>query len=292
MTRYLIVGGDSLIGARLARVLQGKGEVLATSRRPDRRPQPFLDLASGQTDAACAVHADVAIVCASITSIQACQADPAGTARVNVTETLRLIERLADAGCFVIFLSSNAVFDGRSPYPDEDAMLSPTIEYGRQKAAVEARIRELAATTRRVAIVRLSKVVSAQAGMAAEFIRRLRLGVPCPAFADLLLCPASLGYVCTGLAAIAATRESGVFHLSGAEEMSYAQFALHLAVQLGVAPSLVIAEDSGRADAGVVFRPLHPALGMRRTRRLPGLAPQALESLLGELVAEQGCHAR
>ncbi len=286
MTRYLIVGGDSLIGARLARMLQGQGEVLATSRRPGRPQQPYLDLASGQTDAACAARADVAIICASITSIQACQADPAGTARINVYETLRLIEALAGSGCFVVFPSSNAVFDGRSPYPAEDSPPSPTTEYGRQKSAVECRIQAREESAQRVALVRLSKVVSAESGMAAEFIQRLRRGSACPAFEDLLLCPASLDYVCAGLAAVAAARKPGIFHLSGAVEMSYARFALHLAGRLGADPSLVRPGSSGAANTGVLFRPAHPALGMRDTRQMLGLSPETLDSLLDALVAD------
>lgn len=288
MTKYLIVGGDSLIGAHLARRLAGTGTVVSTTRRPGSPGQVFLDLMTGDTDAACATKADVAFVCAAMTNIKSCEADPLASSRINVTETVKLVERLVGEGCFVVFLSSNTVFDGDTPFPDEDAPYSPTTEYGRQKRAAEEQILGLGKDAKRVAIVRLSKVVAPESGMAADFMRRLRDGSPCPAFTDLFLCPASLAYVGAGLMAVAAARIPGVFHLSGTDEMSYTQFALHLAGRIGADPGLVVPGTSSEAGVSVLFRPVHPALGMARTSRLLGLAPEQLDHMMNEL--ESGLH--
>jgi dTDP-4-dehydrorhamnose reductase len=238
---------------------------------------------TGDTDAACATKADVAFVCAAMTNIQSCEADPLASRKINVTETVRLVERLVGEGSFVVFLSSNTVFDGQTPFPDEDAPCSPTTEYGRQKRVAEEQILGESGSRERVAVVRLSKVVAPANGMTADFLRRLRQGVPCPAFADLFLCPASLAYVGAGLAVVAAARSPGIFHLSGADEMSYAGFARHLAGRVGADPALVVPGNSAEAGASVLFRPDHPALGMARTRRLPGLVPEQTEQMLNAL---------
>jgi dTDP-4-dehydrorhamnose reductase len=288
MPRYLIVGGDGLIGSALRESLGGGGDVVATTRRADDSGRIRLDLESGQLDAAFAARCDFAFVCAGITSIQACEARPDESRRVNVTETVRLMEGLAAGGCHTIFISSNAVFDGQSPFPDEDALHSPTTEYGRQKAAVEREVRNSARLARGVSIVRLSKVVSAGSGMAQEFLGRLRAGEPCRAFEDLMLCPASLAYVCAGLLAIASARSPGVFHLSGAEEMSYAGFAGLLAGRLGAPSGLVIPESSREAGTKLLYSPRHPGLGMIRTRERTGLAPESLHDLLDVLVPDAG----
>lgn len=284
MTKYLIVGGDSLIGAHLENILTGRGEVVSTTRRPDRPGRAFVDLATGRADAALAAGAEVAFICASVTRMQACETDPDGSRRINVTETVRLVSRLAGEGCFVVFLSSNTVFDGRSPFPVEDSVRSPTTEYGRQKCAAEEQILGVSGSRERVAVVRLSKVVAAANGMTADFLRRLRQGEPCPAFDDLLLCPASLAYVGAGLAVVAAARSPGIFHLSGAEEMSYAAFARHLARRIGADPALVVPGQSGDAGVNALFRPDHPALGMARTRRLLRLVPEQTEQMMNALV--------
>jgi dTDP-4-dehydrorhamnose reductase len=283
MTKYLIVGGDSLIGRHLEGILAGRGEVVSTTRRADIPGRLFLDLATGAADGAFSANADVALICASVTRMQDCETDPDGTRRINVTETVRLVRRLAGEGCFVVFLSSNTVFDGRSPFPDEDAAHSPTTEYGRQKSAAEVQMLGDLESRERVAVVRLSKVVTPANGMAVDFLRRLRQGTPCPAFADLLLCPVSLAYVGAGLSAVAAARRPGVFHLSGADEMSYAGFARHLAGRIGADPALVVPGNSAAAGVSVLFRPDHPALGMERTQSLLGLVPEQTEQMLNAL---------
>lgn len=285
MTKYLIVGGDGLIGSQLERDLLIQGEVAASTRRLDCSSKIFVDLSAGQIDAALAVNADVAFICAAMTNIKDCEADPRGSRKINVTETVRLIKSLAGSGCFVVFLSSNTVFDGQSPFPAEDASYSPTTEYGRQKVSVEQVIRNSPDLAGGVAIARLSKIVSSTSGFAAVFLRRLNAGEPCHAFDDLLLCPVSLGYICAGLIAIANVRQPGIFHLSGANEMTYAQFAGDLAKHAGAAPGLVVSGNSRDSNVSVLFRPQHPALGMVRTRQLLGLAPQEAPNLMNELLS-------
>lgn len=292
MTRYLIVGGDGLIGAQLERVLAGQGTVVVSTRRHPHSGKVIVDLMSGDFDSACAVGADVAFICAAMTNIQTCETDPLISTKINVTETLRLVKRLAGEGCFVVFLSSNTVFDGQLPFPDEDAPYSPTTEYGRQKLAVEQQIRDLPELAERVAIVRLSKVLSSESGMAGEFLRCLRAGEPCHAFEDLLLCPVSLAYVCAGLVAIASVRKPGVFHLTGEEEMSYAQFCSHLASHLGASPGLVVPRCSSEANVNVLFRPNHPALGMARTSQLLRLVPESMDNLMNELLSGSHQHEK
>ena len=88
---FLIVGGDSEIGAAAHRAMQARGlAAAATTRRRElvRPERPFLDLASDislfvpppQTQAVC--------ICAAIARIAACAADPKGTAFINVDQTL------------------------------------------------------------------------------------------------------------------------------------------------------------------------------------------------------------
>jgi len=63
-------------------------------------------------------------------------------------------ERLQVQGSFVIFLSSNQVFDGTTPYRHSDEAVCPLNEYGRQKAAFE---NWLLGRSKPAAILRLTK---------------------------------------------------------------------------------------------------------------------------------------
>lgn len=244
----------------------------------------FVDLAQGEFREALDFSASEVFFCAAMTNIQGCEKNPEEAYRVNVSQTLALMTGLVERGAFVVWLSSNTVFDGQLAGMDEASAYSPTTCYGRQKMETEQAILGSPRLAAQVAIVRLSKVLSPTQGIAAEFMQRLRAGDPIDVFSDLYLSPASLAYVCKGLQKIAHAKVPGVFHLSGQAELSYVQFAQLLADRAGVARDRVRPVESvSRTDVAVLYRPRHPALRMTRTTQLLGLQPESIGSTLKEL---------
>lgn len=289
-SRFLVVGADGLVGASLTARLQAAGEYVTgtTRRKPGEAAanRVQLDLAN-QGATTLPAGFSVAFLCAAITGMAACEDDPAHTRRVNVDNTVALARRLLAAGTRIVFLSSNTVFDGTVAWPDEHAARSPANEYGRQKAAAEQALLSLSTPATPVAVVRLSKVLTPFSGMAAEFVRRLRAGEQCTAFDDLRLSPISLDYAANALLAAANSRAAGVFHVGGAEEMSYADFARRLATGLRAEPALVRPLSAVASGVRVTFRPAHPGLGMPRTQAQLGIAPEPTAQLMAELAAKE-----
>jgi dTDP-4-dehydrorhamnose reductase len=287
---WLVVGGDGLIGRRLA--IDAKrfvSSVVISSRRPHRHSgHVFADLATGDIQALTATVPDVAFLCAAMTNMQACQEKPELSYRVNVTETVHLAAQLVKQGAFVVFLSSNTVFNGYVERPNEDEPHSPVTEYGLQKSQAEQRLLTIPGANEHIAIVRLSKVMSPDAGIASEFLRRLRACESFPAFTDLSMAPISLSYAAIGLLQVASRKLPGLFHLSGAEELSYAEFAFRLAGHISAKADLVKAVSSRSALVNVIFSPKFPALGMKRTRKLLCIEPEPLSQVLENLVQNPG----
>jgi dTDP-4-dehydrorhamnose reductase len=283
---WLVVGGDGLIGRRLASDARRRVDsVVVSSRRPCQHSwQVFADLASGDIRAITATVPDVAFLCAAMTNMQACRENPELSYRINVTETVNLAAKLVKQGAFVVFLSSNTVFDGLVARPNEDEPHKPLSEYGLQKASAEQQLLAIPGANEHIAIVRLSKVLSPDAGIAAEFLHRLRAYESCPAFEDLNMAPISLSYVVNGLLEIGARKLSGLFHFSGAEELSYAEFAFRLARHITSDPDLVKAVSFRSARVNVIFNPKFPALGMKRTRELLCIEPEPLRQVFEDLV--------
>jgi len=161
---FLLVGGDSEIGAATYLHLKAAGRIAAaTTRRrqlagPDR---PLLDLAADLSSWAPAPETSAACIFAATARLADCAADPAGSATINVLQTLTLAERLTARNIYVLFLSSNQVFDGSVPHVRADAPTCPLSEYGRQKARAEAVLRERMLGGAPIGILRLAKVVSA-----------------------------------------------------------------------------------------------------------------------------------
>ncbi|MBI5814830.1 MAG: sugar nucleotide-binding protein [Nitrospinae bacterium] len=285
---YLVAGAGGLIGSSLFEALKKSGaQVAGTTRRKERTGTGlrFLDLADGNNIDIGSGRCSVAFLCAGITSLAACEADPGRTRLVNVTNTLLLARKLLGSGAKVVFLSSNAVFDGGTPHPDENCARCPVVEYGRQKAEVEEGLLSMGGGDN-IIIVRITKTLSARSGMASEFLKHLQAGNPCMAFTDLLMSPISLGHVTGSLLAIASSGLSGIFHVSGSEELSYADFAGRLAASIGADPSLVRQCSSSDAGVKVLFSPRYPALGMERTSGALGIPPEPLEEMLANLSGE------
>lgn len=270
---WVVVGGEGLIGSRLSRLAVANWpRVVPTTRRPGRASGWLhADFSTGDWEDVVGARPEVVFVCAAITGMKACEEEPERARQVNVEAPVELAAQLMSLGTFVLFLSTNAVFDGNTPDPDEDAHVMPANAYGRQKADAEAALRLLPGADRQLAIVRLSKVLVPDAGIPAVFRRQLEAGQICEAFDDLLMCPVSADYVVDGLGVIAARREPGVFHLSGVDSISYASFARKMAASFGWAHSLV----KPVTGAPLPFRPRYPALGMRRTRERLQFAPES-----------------
>ena len=267
----LIIGGDGLIGRALHQALQGS---VCTSRRP--QAPNYLDLQ--EPDSLSALQVDgyqIAFFCAACSKYADIAANIAKSEQINVYSTLRLCERLKKAGCSVVFLSSQAVHDGQQPFRQETDPVSPCSDYGRQKYAVEASLM----ATGMAKIVRLTKVLSAEMPLLVQWRHRLACGLGIAPFVDLQLSPVSLQFAVAGLLKIALQDSDGIFHLSGAGAISYAELACRLAQRWGYAGELIRPEPAQQ----LAYAPAYPALGMVRTTLLTGIAPQSLDGCIAEL---------
>lgn len=246
---FLIVGGDSEIGTAAYRAMLAQGlAAAATTRRRElvAAGRPFLDLAAEISSFEPPPQTQAVCICAAIARITACAADPNGTAFVNVDQTLALADKFLTRGIYVLFLSTNQVFDGRTPYVKPDAPYSPMSEYGRQKARTEAALRDGTARGAPAGILRLAKVVSTRMPLLDGWINSLSAGKPINAFRDMMLAPTPTHLVCEAIIALLKDRLSGVFQFTGPRDVSYAAVAQFLAGRIGAPPSLVT-ETSARS---------------------------------------------
>lgn len=247
---FLIVGGDSEIGAAAFGALKGQGHAAAaTTRRRDlvSHDRPFLDLGTSLDGFEPPQGTTSACICAAVARLGDCAADPRASAHINVTQTLALVDQLLARGIYVLFLSTNRVFDGRVPHVLPDAPHSPVSEYGRQKARTESALNNHVARGAPVGVLRLAKVVSAHTPLFQSWIADLQRGKTITAFGDMTIAPTEITFVCKAIGTLLGERASGIFQLTGPRDVSYADVGRFLAVKLGVNSSLVRETSAGTA---------------------------------------------
>ena len=270
--RVLIVGGDSMIGARVGAILAAQGhQVSMTSRRPGAGLA--FDLADADPETLPLGDTDCLILAAAVASRAACEQDPAGTAQVNVLAPVRLAKPVLARGGQVVFLSTHAVLGGASPFLAPDAPFDPPDAYSTQKADAERALRALGGA---LTIVRPTKILAARSGLIAAWSQNIAAGQQIDVFTDLHMAPASLEHASRQIADAVTTTPS-VLHISGAAEISYADFAQHLAQRFGWRADLI------HAIAG---RPINPIAAMTPPHAsLAADVPQTLDDLLADLAA-------
>jgi dTDP-4-dehydrorhamnose reductase len=222
-----------------------------------------------------------AVLCAAITNLDQCRRDSRGTRKINVEATLVLARRLADSGAFVTFVSSNLVFDGSRPLRKPDDPACPRMEYGRQKAEVEA---GLAALGDRAAIVRLTKVLHKAMPLIRNWTHSLAMERPITPFHDLICSPISLDATVAALAGVTEKQLPGVWQLSARDDISYEGIANKLAIRLNARPDL-IQTVSALAVSSPEHLASHSTLDASRSREELGFEWLDSETALDRILA-------
>lgn len=268
----LVVGSNGLIGAALLARLSASGfAAIGTTRRVSAASGAIhLDLGAAPASWTIPAGISTAYLCAGVTKIAECRIDPSSSARINVDALGTLAEKLAAQGAFVVFLSTSQVFSGTESLPSAETPLSPATEYGRQKAAAEARILRLGT---RAAVVRITKVSETLAPLFSRWEDALRRGKEIHPFSDMSAAPVPLSLVLDALIRVGEGRLSGVTQISANRDISYAAMAELVAQRVKADAALVRpvrARDSG-LDLETV--PAHTALDTSRLRELGLKAP-------------------
>lgn len=287
---FLVVGGDSLVGGGVLKALERRGHrAVSTTRRREtlNADRVLLDFESDVPFRA-PDEINYAFLVAAATNYDRCEKDPLAHV-INVELIPRTVALLLEQGLFVTFVSTNSVFGGERPWPHEDDPHMPGIAYARQKSEGEAIVRAAAerlGASDRLNIVRLTKIMNSAVSPLPAWLAAWKSGQPVQPFSDLIFAPISVRFAGEALASIGERRIPGNLHLSGAENVTYVQFADALAGKLGVSANAIQPTTAVERGINIPFKPRYSGLGMARTTQLSGVRPQPLDELVDDLVAD------
>ena len=287
---FLVVGGDSLVGGGVMAALERRGHAaFASTRRRETlgAKRVYLDF-EGNEPVRVPANVEYAFLIAAATNYERCETDPMARV-INVELIPRAVRSLLEQGIHVTFISTNSVFGGERPWPQEDDPHALGIAYAQQKSDAEAVIRadaERLGAIDRLNIVRLTKIMNTTVSPLPAWLAAWKRNEPVYPFGDLIFAPISVKFVGEALVTIGEKRPSGNLHLSGAENVSYIDFANALAKKLGIRPNLIEPTTATAKGVNIPFKPRYSGLGMTRTTQLTNIEPQRLDQLIDDLITD------
>jgi dTDP-4-dehydrorhamnose reductase len=171
--------------------------------------------------AVCEVRPDIIIHTAAWTAVDACEADPEKAFGVNAMGTRHLAEAARRYGAHLVYISTDYVFDGTSPWPylEWDAP-HPLSVYGRSKRGGEMEV-DPGAT-----IVRTSWVCGARgSNMVGTILRLAATEGPLRFVDDQVGSPTFTADLAGALAVLATEKLPGIFHVTNQGVASWYELA-------------------------------------------------------------------
>lgn len=289
MSTWLVTGATGLLGSNAAVQLQNDYGVVGAARvAPVSSPLPFIsvDLSDVRDRAGLVKKAEAKVVLhsAAISSINACEQDPALAHEVNVAASADLAKQAHDSGAKFIYISTDAVFDGeRGGYSEADEP-SPSSEYGRTKLAGEYAVLEAnpEALVARVNFYGWSP--TGQRSLAEFFYHRLERGERVPGFDDVVVSTLYVGYLVQLLEKLVNQGAHGVVNVVSSEPTSKYEFGRRLAKNFGFDDGAVYRAQS--TDHLAIKRGSRINLSTDRITALLGSAPPDQQSGMDRLLAD------
>ena len=287
--RILVTGANGLLGGFLVPELAAHGhEVLATGLGPCRLPETAgnsyryrtLDItdATSVFDTFSEFSPEAVVHAAAITQADDCEKDPIRCWTVNVTATRFAAEAARRQGAFLVYISTDFVFDGVSgPYREEDAP-APVNYYGCSKLAAEKAVLSTLADS---AVVRTVLVYGPSPNMARSSLmgwvaKNLRAGQRIRVVSDQVRTPTFAGDLARGIRNIAERKSKGLWHVSGSDVLTPYEMAVRTADMLGLDKSLMERVDADTFSQPA-RRPLRTGFVIDKARRELGYSPLSFE---------------
>ncbi len=270
MKKVVITGGSGSLGRALLRESSKHNiDALGTYNRTSHERGIPMDITDQEH-----VHATMQrlkpewiIHAAAMTDVDRCEREPNKAWQANALGTKNVVEAGRECGARVMYISTDYVFDGEhGPYAEEDAT-HPIIVYGESKLAGERfTLAEPDNVVARVCVL----YGPDKPNFVTWVVESLRADTPINVVNDQYNTPTYTNNCAHALFRLCERHLSGIYHVSGREQLSRYDFARAIADVFGLNSKLinVTSTDMLRQQAR---RPMNSSLRVEKAERALGM---------------------
>ncbi len=268
--RFFITGGSGLAGSKLAEMALARGEQVYSGYAHNQPPygkEVKFDLldANGIRDIIERMRPDVIVHSAALTDVDRCEREKDLAYRINVEGTRAIAEAARKAGSYLVYISTDYVFDGQRGLYREEEETNPVSYYGLSKLLGEEFCLDQGCIAR-TCVIYGSRPASGKVNFALWLLNALKSGKEARVVTDQFITPTLNSNLAAMVLEAADRHLSGIYHLSGATRVSRYDFACELARAFDLDRRLII--PSQMSDIGwLARRPMDSSLDTSKASR-------------------------
>jgi dTDP-4-dehydrorhamnose reductase len=290
--KILITGANGFLGQFLVRDLWQKGyEVIATGKGENRLPFTYTERFTYDTldiGKSASVHSvfdkhkpNLVIHAAAITQVDDAERNTELAEQINVQGTAEVLVDAETYAEYILFISTDFVFDGNKGMYEEEDDLQPLSFYGFTKMQAEAIMStaEIPYSIVRTCLVYGKPLSGARSNIIQWVSGKLQANEAIKVVNDQVRTPTYVEDLSKAIVQLVEQRLTGIYHISGKEVFTPYEMAVATANYLGADTSLITPVDASTFKE-VGKRPLKTGFSIKKAETLIGFQPVSFQEAL------------
>ena len=290
--RFLVTGSAGLVGRQVIKdLLQSHKDVISCYcySTPEGGIATPLDLSNIDMTSQVIQQAkpDVIIHLAAMTNVDQCETEKDLATKINAKATAIIAEQAAKLGSFLVYVSTDYVFDGERGMRKESDLTGPINQYGISKLQGEKAVQENA-TEWCIARTSTPYGIHPKKKTFPIFVaENLMAGNQVDVITDQYTSPVYVPNLSRMLIEIGSKKITGILHVGGATRISRYEMAEMVAEKLNLDKKLLHPTNMG-AMHWVAKRPKDTSIDISEAASILKEKPIGVEKGLGLLIKEMG----
>ena len=233
--KILVLGENGFLGSYFRKLMGLSGVRIVPERKIHQRIHDIKDF---ETLSKSFPETDVIVNCIALTNINKCELEPLNAEWTNAILPGLISNYCVENDIKLIHISTDAVFDGSSPFATEETATNPLSVYGQTKLQGEKNVLR---GNKSAIIVRTNFFGCSPKGdsFAEQILLAKDLEKSLIGYTDIYFTPTHARNVITASLKLAENNHEGIFHIVGSERISKYDFAMRLSDKLGIATHFI-----------------------------------------------------